>query len=472
MSAPFKKNDDITLEITSMNADGAGVGRYEGFAVFVPFALPGETVKAHVIKVASNYAAAKLVSVEVPSPSRIDPVCPHFGKCGGCSLQHVGYETQLEYKRRRVIDALERIGGFKGVEVSSTVGMSDPLRYRNKGSFPAAEVDGRIRWGLYAPRSHRLIPAEDCPIESREAVAASDAVCAWANEYGIPAYDELTGKGTLRHIVTRKTTGGVSVTVVTTGALPHGNDLVNGIRSSIPEVKSIVHNVNDRSTNVIMGEKSRLVWGEERIEHVLAGLRFGVNAKSFLQVNTVQTERLYSLATEWLGINENSVAADLYCGIGTISLMLAKKARKVVGIEYVAEAVNDARENAKLNGLDNAEFFCGPAEDVLPRLVAEGMRLDAITLDPPRKGADPAVLDAIAASGTEKIAYVSCDPATLARDLRILCDKGYSICSVTPVDMFPMTSHVETVCCLYRQKKGFISVPYEPKKADHLRKIK
>lgn len=450
MSMPLKKNDDITLEITGANSEGAGVGRYEGLAVFVPFSLPGETVTAHIIKAARSYAVGKLIGVLKASPDRIEPACPVFYKCGGCALQHMSYAAQLEYKRGVVRDALARIGGFTDIEVRPTIGMEDPLRYRNKGSFPFACAEGHVAWGLFAPRSHRLVEVPDCMIECRSAVLAAKAVRSWAEDLGVSAYDEDTCSGVLRHTVTRECSGGVSVCVVTTGELPHKEELISRILCGVPNVKSIVHNINRKDTNVICGDEDRVIWGSDTVTHSLCGLDFEVSRESFLQVNTIQCEKLYSLAAEGLELDENSTVADIFCGIGTITLLLAKRAKRAVGIEYVEKAVEDARRNALKNGIDNAEFFCGAAEKVLPRLVKSGMRFDCVSLDPPRKGADPAVLEAIAASGANRIAYISCDPATLARDLKLLCGFGYGIDSVQPVDMFPFTYHCEVVCKLLR----------------------
>lgn len=451
MSAPVKKNDEISITISGMSSEGFGIGRYEGFAVFVPYAISGETVRVHIIKTASSYAVGKLIEVSEPSVDRCEPRCPVFLKCGGCSLMHMNYAVQLEYKRNLVKDALERIGGFKDVNVSPVMGMDDPFRYRNKGSFPFAPKGGRAAWGLYAPKSHRLIDASDCIIESQDAVNAAKAVAEWADSFGVPAYDELTGKGVLRHVVTRSLYGGSAVCIVTTGALPNKDELISAIRSAVPSVRSVMHNINPNSTNVIMGKVTRLIWGDETVCQTICGLEYSVSAESFLQVNTVQTEKLYSLASEGLGLTKDMSVLDLYCGIGTITLLLAEKAKRAVGIEYVPKAISNAKANAERNGIKNVDFICGSAETVLPRLVSDGMRFDAVTLDPPRKGADPDVLKAAAACGADRIAYISCNPATLARDLRILSNHCFKTDSVQPVDMFPQTSHVETVVLLSRK---------------------
>lgn len=451
MSVPVKKNDDITLEITGMTDEGSGVGRYEGFAVFVPYAMVGETVSVHIIKVTSSYAVGKLSSVLVSSENRVTPPCPVFRKCGGCALQHMSYKAQLDFKRQKVKDALERIGGFAGIEVKPVLGMDEPLRYRNKGSFPFASINGSPRWGLYAERTHRLIETDDCVIESEESVSAANAVRAWASENNVSVYDEETGKGLLRHVVTRTMTGGTAVVVVTTGKLPNEKALVSHIISSVKNTVSIYHNINNKNTNVICGDKYRLIWGEQNVIHNILGLDFEVSPESFLQVNTHQTEKLYDIAVEGLELNGSETCADIFCGIGTISLLLAKKSASVVGVEYVERAVEDAKRNALRNGISNAEFYSGAAEEVLPRLIEQGSRFDKAVLDPPRKGADAAVLRAVIASGAERIAYVSCNPATLARDLKIL-SSAYKIDSVQPVDMFAMSGHVETVVLLSKQK--------------------
>lgn len=451
MELPINKNDDIIIEITSMGSEGQGVGRHEGFAVFVPLALVGETVEAHIIKVTSSYAIGKLTAVIVASPDRVESNCSAFGRCGGCALRHMSYPAQLEYKREQVKNAMERLGGFKGIEVLPTIGMENPFRYRNKGSFPFADVGSGAQWGLYAKRSHRLIPVEDCDIERLETIAAANAVREWATENSVPIYNEMSGLGVLRHVVTRVTESGVAVTVVTTGALPEKEQLISCIRSLVPSVRSIVHNINPRNTNVITGDENHVIWGEASLRQTVCGMTFEVSAESFLQVNPEQTEVLYTCAADGLNLSKEDSAADIYCGIGTITLMLAKRTGHVIGIENVSKAVEDAKRNAAQNGIDNAEFICGEAEIVLPSIVRTDKKLTAITLDPPRKGAEPDVLHAIVNSGASRIAYVSCNPATLARDCRILVDGGYDIVSVQPVDMFPMTHHVETVVLMRKQ---------------------
>ena len=447
---PLGRNDTLELTIDTLGAEGQGIGRYKGYAVFVPFALPGETVQTRIIKATSSYAVGKLVSISKNSPSRVDPPCPHFGRCGGCTLMHLSYSEQLSYKRDLVASTLTRLGGFRKPNVLPALGMNAPYSYRNKGSFPFANVDGRAAFGFFAPRSHRLIPLSDCAIQKDETLLVAETVCGWANEYGIPAYDETTHTGALRHVMARvsEVTGEVMAVVVTNGKLLQQEALIERLRERVPGIVSIVHNQNDKDTNVILGAQFKTIWGKSRIADSICGLRFSVSAASFLQVNPQQTEKLYRAALDALNPGGGERIADVYCGIGTISLLLAQHAGHVDGIESVPEAVEDAIQNARGNGIDNLSFHCGNAEEVLPQLVRAGLRPDAVVLDPPRKGCERPVLDALLACGAERIVYVSCNPATLARDARILADGGFHLISAQPVDMFPQTSHVETVVLL------------------------
>ncbi len=451
---PVRRNDDVVLSVEAMGSEGQGIARHNGFAVFVPGALKGETIHTHIIKATPSYAVGKLTGITVQSPQRVAPACPLFARCGGCSMQHMRYDAQLVFKRQVVMDAIERIGGFEGVEVKETLGMETPWRYRNKGSFPFALLDGKVQTGFYAPRSHRIVPLEDCPIEQESALAVAMAVREWARICGVPPYDEETHKGVLRHVMARiASDGGVMAAVVTTGALPQADKLVSLLRERVPLLKSVVHNVNEARSNVILGARYQTVWGAAHLDHTLCGLAFEVSAASFLQVNTEQTEKLYQTALSFLNPQKNETVADVYCGIGTISLLIAKYAGCVTGIENVPQAVEDAKRNAKRNGLHNAQFLCGNAEEVLPKLIREGVRLDAVAVDPPRKGCDEAALKAIADSGVGRIVYVSCNPATLARDCKLLSTMGYALKAVQPVDMFPQTEHVETVVLMSRVDK-------------------
>ena len=450
---PFQKNQELVLEITGVTSEGQGVGRSGGVAFFVPFALPGETVRAHIIKVEKKYCIAKTVELLKPSVHRVTPPCEAYEKCGGCALMHMDYAEQLKTKTGIVKDCLERLGGFTGIEVCDTVGMENPLRYRNKGSFPIGFIDGAAAFGFYAERSHRLIPLFDCPIEDARITALARTVMEWANRNHVRVYDESTGKGTLRACVIRITsTGERMAAVVTKGELPAKESLLKMI-----DAESLYHNRNDRNTNVIFGDRFTLLKGQAQLTETIDDLRFSVSPQSFLQINPVQTRKLYETAIRLLAPQPDETIADVYCGIGTISLAVAKHAGKVIGIECVPEAIEDARKNAAVNGIRNTEFFCGLAETVLPDLVRNGMRPDAIIIDPPRKGCEEPVLSAVAESGVRRLVYVSCNPATLARDAKILSSFGYGIAHVQPVDMFPHTQHVETVVLLTKQNPYMFS---------------
>ena len=454
MAVPVKKNQEIELEITALGSEGQGIGRYEGYAIFVEGALPCEKVLATVIKAGSSFGVGKLRRILTPSKDRTAPPCPYFDRCGGCTLQHMRYEAQLAYKTQTVRDALVRIGGFADAKVLPAIGMDEPWRYRNKAAFPATNTEKGIEFGLFAARSHRVIPISDCLIQKEAGTQAIDAVRQWAQECGIPAYDETTGNGVVRHVVVRTSSfGKTMVTVVTTRSLPRPERLVDLLQKNIPGFCSLVHNINKEKTNVITGNRFRVVWGDEVLQERLCGLDFSVAAASFLQVNTVQTQILYDKAIEYAALSVDDVVLDLYCGIGTLTLSAAKRAKEVIGIEIVEEAIVNARENAKKNGVSNARFICGAAEEVLPELVEkEHITPSAVILDPPRKGCEAPALHAIAKTGVKRIVYVSCNPATLARDCAVLKEAGYELVQAQPVDMFPQTAHVETVVLMSRTK--------------------
>lgn len=450
---PLNKNDDIELRIDSLGSEGQGVGRYEGMAVFVPFALPNELVKAHIIKVAKNYAVGKLIKVIEPSKVRREPRCSSFTRCGGCNLMHMDYAAQLEYKRGLVENAFARIAKIEGVHVENTIGMDEPYHYRNKAAFPFAMVDGRMCFGFFAPRSHRLIPIDGCFIEQEPLYNVASAVHCWAEENDIQPYDEETGSGTIRHVVSRITTSGdIMAVIVTKGRPKKLNKLADMLKERCEGIKSIILNRNDEDTNVIFGRSYETLWGEDTLTENLCGFEFSVSAASFLQVNPVQTECLYAQVEAFLPEKDGFEAIDVYCGTGTISMILSKRAKHVTGIENIKPAVEDAARNAERNGAGNADFICADAAEALPELIEKGTRPDVIVIDPPRKGCDKAVLNAITGSAVQRVIYVSCDPATLARDVRILVDGGYSIQKVQPIDMFPQTAHVETVCLLSKLK--------------------
>lgn len=477
--APYKKNEQATVDIIGLTHDGEGVGRADGFTLFIQGALPGERVRAKVMKVKKQYGYARLEEILEASPSRMDASCGIYKECGGCQLQHFDYAAQLEWKRQHVVDNLARIGklrvtgeeergkagkagpqsdadrsgGTDAVIVHPTIGMDEPWRYRNKAAVPVGRdaEGGGLQAGFYARGSHRIIDMDDCLIQHEHNDEVIRVVKQIGRELGASPYDEETGRGVLRHVVARTgvVTGEIMVVLVTNSRkLPSEDRWIERIREELPDVKSIVQNVNERNTNVIFGDETRVLWGSEVIYDELDGIRFAISARSFYQVNPVQTVKLYRKAVEYAGLTGTEDVIDAYCGIGTISLFLARKAGRVYGVEIVPEAIEDAARNAALNGIKNATFEAGPAEVVIPRWREEGITADVIVVDPPRKGCDPALLETILAMEPKRVVYVSCNPSTLARDLRVLEDGGYRTVEVTPVDMFPWTTHVECVVLL------------------------
>lgn len=449
----MKRNDRIELNIDSYGSEGQGVGRCGGMAVFVPGTVLGERVEAVVVKAAPNYAAARLVRVIEASPHRRNCDCPAFETCGGCDIQHIDYAHQLELKRRRVADALARIGGFADVAIDPCVPSPGEYRYRNKAVFGFESRNGKLIGGCIERNSHRVVQAKDCLLQQGAAMNALETVCAWGNAEGITAYDERTRRGLLKNLMVRTSSLGETMIVLVSSAPLKGvSRLVERLKAAVPDLKSAVNNVSNSPHSGILGKKDITLFGSDTVVERILGLDFSVSAQSFLQVNHAQTERLYKTAVDLLDLDERDETADLFCGIGTLSLLMAKRARSVVGIEYVARAVDDARRNARSNGIRNAEFLCGCAEALLPRLVDEGRHISKLLLDPPRAGAMKPVLDAIVKSGVERIVYVSCNPATLARDLKMLADNGaYSVERVIAFDMFPQTAHVECVVLMTKK---------------------
>lgn len=468
---PVQKNDDVVLDIIGMTHDGEGVGRIEGYTLFVGGALPGEKVRVKVLKTKKQYGYAKLLNVLQASPDRIAAPCPLYDQCGGCQLQHMSSEGQLVWKRQHVVDVLERIGklniadcsgtvdepeGAADVVVHPTFGMSEPWRYRNKAQVPVGMAEGGLIGGFYARGSHRIIDMEACLIQDERNDQLVARVKETGNQLGISAYNEETGRGLLRHVVVRTAfrTGEIMLVLVTNGRdIPHCAAWMGSIREHIPNVTSIVQNINTRKTNVIFGDETRVLWGRDVIYDYIGTVQFAISARSFYQVNPVQTEVLYGKTLEYAHLTGKETVIDAYCGIGTISLFLAQHAAQVYGVEIVQEAIHDARSNAELNGIRNVQFEVGASEDVLPRWKEQGIKADVIVVDPPRKGCDPRLLDTILKMRPERVVYVSCNPSTLARDLRVLEDGGYRTVEVQPVDMFPQTVHVEAVCSLVY--KGF-----------------
>ncbi|MTW86316.1 23S rRNA (uracil(1939)-C(5))-methyltransferase RlmD [Virgibacillus dakarensis] len=452
-TAPVKKNETITLTFEDLTHEGNGVGKINGYPLFVPNALPGEEAKIKVVKVNKNYGFGKLLELTKESPERVEPACDVH--CNGCGLQHMSYRLQLEMKQNHVKNAMKKIAHLENIPIHPIIGMENPLNYRNKVQIPVGERDGQLITGFYQKRSHRIIENTDTCITHNDVInEVVKAVRDIANRLGIGAYNEEKHRGVLRHIMVRtgQATNEIMVVLVTrTEKLPNKDVLVEELTKAFPNMKSIMQNINDKRTNVILGRKTKLLWGEEYIYDRIGGLTFAISAKSFYQVNPVQTKVLYDKALEYAQIGGNDVVIDAYCGIGTIALFLAQQAKKVYGVEVVPEAISDAKKNAKLNGITNAEFFVGEAEKVMPWWKAQGLKPDVVVVDPPRKGCDEALLKAMTDMQPKRIVYVSCNPSTLARDLRILEDGGYDTQEVQPVDMFPMTGHVECVSLLQRK---------------------
>lgn len=449
------KNQCYEMTCESFGQDAQGVCRQDGIAVFVPGLLPGERARVRIVKPEKRYAFGRIEELLEKSPDRAEPFCPIYKRCGGCVCQHMTYETSLAFKRRQVQDLLERVGGLS-IEVPPVLGMAHPFGYRNKGAYPVAQVGGAPACGFFAPRSHDLIPLPQngCAIQGEDSAKATQAVLAWMRQNNVPAYDELTGRGLVRHIMTRSTTHGelMVVLVVTRADIPKAGQLIELLKAAVSGLCSICLSINSRRTNVILGTDIRVLWGKGTMEDMLCGLRFSVSPLSFFQVNPAQTEKLYGLALEYAGLTGFETVVDAYCGAGTISLLLAQKAKKVIGIEIVPEAIQNANENAVRNHIENAEFRVGATEELLPRLIADGLRPDVIVLDPPRKGCDPAVLEAIIAAAPKRVVYVSCGAPTLARDAKLLAEGGYTAEKVQCVDMFCWTGAVETVMVMSQQK--------------------
>ena len=490
----MKKNDRVILTITDHTTEGEGIGHADGFALFVKGAVVGDTAECVVMKLKKNYGYARLLKVITPSPDRVPAPCSAARSCGGCQLQEMNYDATLRLKTKKVTEALRRIGGFKvrqegeseaeadSLSVNRCIGMNDPWRYRNKALVPfAVNRENRVVTGFFAAHSHTVIESEDCLLTPPEFSAIIRAVKDHVVRFHIPVYNEETHEGLLRHLLIRKgfSTGEILISLVLNGErFPHADELVTRLKTLLEPLGltlgSLSANVNKTPGNVILSGDTRILYGKPRIEDSIGPIRFGISANSFFQVNPVTTKQLYEKALEYAGLTGRETVWDLYCGIGSISLFLAQKAKKVYGVEIVPQAIEDARENAQKNSIENAEFFTGKAEEVLPRWVETHPKetIDVIVTDPPREGCDPVTLQTMVRLAPSRIVYVSCNPATLARDLKILSENGYRIEKVQPYDQFPWTGHVETVCCLYHQKKDFISVPYEPKDTDFMQQLK
>jgi len=460
---PVRVGQRIETEIVGLTHDGEGVGRVDGYTLFVRGALPGERVEAEVLSIGKSFGRAQMAAVaDRGEGRRVEPACPIYDVCGGCQLQHLDYREQLRWKRQHVVDNLKRIGklavsgegeGAAGdglaVIVHPTIGMDEPWRYRNKAQVPIGFGEGGLIGGFYEMGSHDIVDMEACLIQQEENEETVRAVKEIARMLDIPAYNRGTGRGLLRHVVVRhaRTTGQRMVVLVTNGLdIPHAQELIGLIREKVKGIASICQNVQTATTPVVFGEETRVLWGEEVIYDEIDGIQFAISARSFFQVNPDQTVQLYRKAVEYAGLTGKETVVDAYCGIGTITLFLARHADRVFGVEIIPEAIEDARRNALLNEIRNVEFAVGAAEVVMPRWQAEGISPDVIVVDPPRKGCDPALIATMLELKPARIVYVSCNPSTLARDLRLLDDGGYRTVEVQPVDMFPHTGHVE--CCV------------------------
>ncbi|WP_102336277.1 23S rRNA (uracil(1939)-C(5))-methyltransferase RlmD [Salimicrobium jeotgali] len=452
---PVKKNETVTLTFEDLTHEGDGVGKVDGYPLFVPYGLPGEKARVKVVKVKKNFGFGKLMDVEEESGDRVTPPCPVYYQCGGCQLQHMSYSRQLTMKKKQVENVMKKIGHLEHVPVHDPIGMEEPWRYRNKIQIPVGEKEnGELKAGFYQKRSHNIIDMDSCLIQDETNDGMVAAVRKIATDLGIEAYDEESHRGVLRHIMVRtgQVTGDIMVVLITrTKELPHKDELIEQIKEAYPGVKSIVHNVNREKTNVILGKETTVVYGDEYIYDSIGDIRFMISAQSFYQVNPTQTKALYDKALEYADLRGGETVVDAYCGIGTISLFMAKAAKKVYGVEVVGEAVKDAKKNARLNHIDNVEFYKGKAEKVMPWWRGQGLRPDVIVVDPPRKGCDEALLTSMLEMEPERIVYVSCNPSTLARDLRILEDGGYETQEVQPVDQFPQTNHIECVTWLVKK---------------------
>ena len=473
----MRKNETAVVKIEDIGVNGEGIGKVDGYTLFVKDAVIGDVVDVKVMKAKKNYGYAKLINVLEPSKDRVQAKCSVARQCGGCQIQELSYEKQLEFKEKKVRGNIERIGGFSSEFLDSVMeeicGMDNPFHYRNKAQFPfGTDKNGQIVTGFYAGRTHQIIPNMECALGCEENGKILKIIVDFMNKYHISAYDEKTGKGFVRHALLRFgfTTKEIMVCLVVNGDnFPHSEKLVDNLRK-IEGMTSITYSVNKENTNVIMGKSIHLLWGQTYITDYIGNVKYQISPLSFYQVNPKQTENLYQYALEYAGLTGEETVWDLYCGIGTISLFLAQKAKKVYGVEIVPQAIEDAKRNADINGIENAEFFVGKAEEILPEYYENYARehdgekayADVIVVDPPRKGCDETLLRTMTDMSPERIVYVSCDSATLARDLKYLCENGYELRKVRAVDMFPNTVHVETVVLLSHKKPdGHINVKVE-----------
>ncbi|XZJ41614.1 23S rRNA (uracil(1939)-C(5))-methyltransferase RlmD [Clostridium perfringens] len=453
-----EKNKEYIFDIISQGYEGEGIAKIDNkYPIFIEGALKGEKVKVRIVKVNKNFAYGKLMEVLEASEERVNPPCAIYKRCGGCKLQHASYKAQLDFKWDRVKDCVSKIGKLDPSIVKYPLGMEEPWRYRNKVQLPIGLINGEVKIGFFAPRSHDIIDMESCLIQDEIGDKVVKLTREWIEKFNIRPYNvdgEYDEKGIVRHIMIRRgfTTNEVMVVLVTNGEnIPHKEEFVDLMVKNIPGIKSVIQNINSKKTNVILGLESKTLWGEDTISDYIGDFRFNISPLSFFQVNPTQTEVLYGKALEYANLTGNEEVFDAYCGTGTITLFLSQKAKKVYGVEIIPQAIDNAWINAKENKVENVEFFVGESEVVIPDLINKGVKADVVVVDPPRKGCDKKLLDAITNIDAKKIVYVSCDPSTLGRDLKVLEDNGYKTLEVQPVDMFPNTSHIE--CCVLLKNK-------------------
>lgn len=453
-----EKNKEYIFDIISQGYEGEGIAKIDNkYPIFIEGALKGEKVKVRIVKVNKNFAYGKLMEVLEASEERVNPPCAIYKRCGGCKLQHASYKAQLDFKWDRVKDCVSKIGKLDPSIVKYPLGMENPWRYRNKVQLPIGLINGEVKIGFFAPRSHDIIDMESCLIQDEIGDKVVKLTREWIEKFNIRPYNvdgEYDEKGIVRHIMIRRgfTTNEVMVVLVTNGEkLPHKEEFVDLMVKNIPGIKSVIQNINSKKTNVILGLESKTLWGEDTISDYIGDFRFNISPLSFFQVNPTQTEVLYGKALEYANLTGNEEVFDAYCGTGTITLFLSQKAKKVYGVEIIPQAIDNAWINAKENKVENVEFFVGESEVAIPDLINKGVKADVVVVDPPRKGCDKKLLDAITNIDAKKIVYVSCDPSTLGRDLKVLEDNGYKTLEVQPVDMFPNTSHVENVAKLIKK---------------------
>lgn len=450
---PVQVGQQVDIDIHDLAGSAEGIGHYHGFTIFVPLALPGDKIRAEIISIKKSYARALLKSILTPSPDRVQPVCPYYEKCGGCQLMHAKYDAQLAYKQNQVVSALKHIGSLTKLNVKPIIRMQSPFHYRNKAHFPTGKGNDKLIAGCYTARSHDIVDIESCAIQHAVINHLLRTTKEAADKYNISTYDEKKQSGLLRNILARHSfsTGQSMVVFVVNGSeLPREEEVAAYLLERTDNLVSIQLNENRNKGNKLLGSKTRLIAGQDHIIDELNGLQFKISASSFYQVNPAQTSLLYSKVSDYASLSGKEVVFDIYCGVGTIALFLAEKAKNVIGVDLLPEAIKDACFNASLNKIENCDFLTGAAEEILPKLIKDGHIPDVCVIDPPRTGCRQELLDSLLESAPKKIIYISCNPATLARDLKTLCKDIYTIEEVQPVDMFPFTRHVESVTLLVK----------------------